>query len=98
MTVVDIINARIEKFESRQSKNGEYVSLTLSQEGSKSYASAFNGASIDGDAVVLPAIAGGEARLSQGDVVTLRARTGAYTNANGRAYPSFTVLGTVASA
>lgn len=98
MAVVDIINARIEKFESRQSKNGEFVSLTLRQEGSTVYASAFDGASIDGEAVVLPVFAGGEVRLAQGDVVTLRARVGAYANAKGRSYASFTVLGTVASA
>ena len=97
MPVADM-NARIEKFESRQSKNGEFVSLTLRQEGETVYASAFDGARIDGEAVVLPVLAGGEVRLSPGDVVTLRVRVGAYANAKGRSYASFTVLGTVSAA
>lgn len=96
--VIAELTARVEKFETRQSKNGEFVSLTLRQDGVTLYASAFDGSSIDGEAVVLPAVDGGETRLAKGDLVTLRVRVGAYANAKGRSYASFTVLGTVNAA
>ena len=88
---------RIEGFEMRESKNGEFVSLAVRQEGAKRFFSAFDGGSIDGDAVVLPAVAGGTTRVAAGDVVTVRVRVSAYSNAKG-AWPSFTVLGTVSEA
>lgn len=96
--VIAELTARVEKFETRQSKNGEFVSLTLRQDGVTLYASAFDGASIDGEAVVLPGVAGGDVRVAKGDQVTLRVRVGAYTSAKGRSYASFTVLSTVTSA
>ena len=96
MAVADI-TARINKFEVRQSKNGEYVSLTLTQDGVTLYASAFDAASIDGDAVVLPSDTG-VARFTAGDLVTARVRVSAYTNAKGRSYASFTVLSAASAA
>jgi uncharacterized protein YjlB len=96
---IAVVTGRIVAFETRStSKGGAYVSLSLDQDGATLYASAFDGASIDGDAVVLPAVAGGDRRHAKGDVVTLRVRVGAYANAKGRSYASFTVLGTVDAA
>lgn len=98
-TPIGTVTGRIVAFETRStSKGGAYVSLTLDQDGVTLWPSAFDGASIDGDAVVLPAVAGGDRRHAKGDVVTLRVRLGAYVNAKGRAYTSYTVLCTVDAA
>jgi hypothetical protein len=94
------VSGRIEEMESRStSKGGEYVSLTLKQEsGATLWVSAFDGASIDDGVVVLPAVAGGDSRHAKGDVVTLRVNIGAYVNKQGRAYPSYTLRGSVSEA
>jgi len=89
---VDIFEARVVSFETRESKNGEFVSLKVRQDQRNAFVSAFDDASIDGDAVVLPSLAGGERRVAVGDIVTLRVRVGAYSNAKG-AWASYTLQG-----
>lgn len=90
--VVDMFEVRIVSFETRESKNGEFVSLRVRQGERTAFVSAFDAGSIDGEAVVLPLLAGGEQRFAAGDIVTIRVRVGAYKNAKG-AWASYTLQG-----
>ena len=90
--VVDIAEVRIVSFETRESKNGEFVSLRVRQGERTAFVSAFDAGSSAGEAVVLPLLAGGEQRFAAGDLVTIRVRVGAYKNAKG-AWASYTLQG-----
>ena len=92
-----IVPARIVSFETRASKRSDYVSLTLDQNGTTFWASAFVAASVDGDAVTLPTT-DGTATFTPGAQVRLTCKVSAYVNAKGVAYASYAVLSVEAGA